>query len=155
MLFIHILNSDIMEKTVRQRLIEYLEYKGIGRNKFEAMAGLSMGYITKLKNAPRPEKLVSILHAAPDLNKVWLLTGEGEMIISAVEAKPMRRSEMKEYAITKNGTKFYEREDGKIVMKIPIVPISALGSPEDEFAELIIKGRTGTIIIIYNLIIIF
>ena len=70
-----------MEKTVKQRLIEYLEHKGIGRNKFESMAGLSFGYITKLKNAPRPEKLVGILQAAPDLNRVWLLTGEGSMLV--------------------------------------------------------------------------
>lgn len=65
-----------METTVRQRLIEYLEYKGIGRNKFETIAGLSLGYITKLKNAPGADKLVNILSAAPDLNREWLLTGE-------------------------------------------------------------------------------
>ena len=141
-----------MEKTVRQRLIEYLEYKGVGRNKFEKMAGLSLGYITKLKNAPRPEKLVDILHAAPDLNKVWLLTGEGEMLVKSVEATPMRRSEMKEYTTTKNGTRFYEREDGQIVMKIPIVPIAALGSPEDEFAELIADtdGNEDTVTLVVD-----
>lgn len=81
----------------------------------------------------------------------WLLTGEGEMLVKSVEATPMRRSEMKEYTTTKNGTRFYEREDGQIVMKIPIVPIAALGSPEDEFAELIADtdsdGDTVTLVV--------
>lgn len=69
-----------METSVKQRLIEYLEYKDIGRNRFEEMAGISLGYITKLKKSPGSEILVRILTAAPDLNKDWLLTGEGEML---------------------------------------------------------------------------
>ncbi len=66
--------------TVKERLIKYLEYKQIGRNKFEASAGISLGYITNLKNAPKEQQLVKILQAAPDLDKIWLLTGEGDMI---------------------------------------------------------------------------
>lgn len=69
-----------MQETVKQRLIKYLEHKKIGRNKFETLAGISLGYITNLKNAPKEQQLVKILQAAPDLDKVWLLTGEGEMI---------------------------------------------------------------------------
>ncbi len=69
-----------MQETVKQRLIKYLEHKKIGRNKFETLAGISLGYITNLKNAPKEQQLVKILQAAPDLDRVWLLTGEGEMI---------------------------------------------------------------------------
>jgi len=68
------------QDTVKQRLIEYLQYKGIGRNKFEAIAGLSHSYIANLRNAPKNEILEKILRAAPDLNRVWLLTGEGDML---------------------------------------------------------------------------
>ena len=141
-----------MEKTAKQRLIEYLKYKGIGQNKFEKMAGISNGYISNLKSAPGTGVLTKIFLAAPDLNKVWLLTGEGEMLVKSVEATPMRRSEMKEYTTTKNGTRFYEREDGQIVMKIPIVPIAALGSPEDEFAELIADtdGNEDTVTLVVD-----
>lgn len=70
-----------MKETVKQRLIEYLKYKGIGQNKFEKMAGISNGYISNIKSTPRDEKLTRILQAAPDLNRIWLLTGDGEMLL--------------------------------------------------------------------------
>ena len=69
-----------METSVKQRLIEYLRYRGIGRNKFEDMAGISSGYITNIKESPTAKMLVKILSAAPDLNEEWLLHGKGEMV---------------------------------------------------------------------------
>lgn len=127
-----------MEKTVRQRLIDYLEFKQIGRNRFEKMAGLSLGYITKLKNAPRPEKLVKILHAAPDLNRVWLLTGEGSMLTSGSPPKevddipsnavPSEAMEI-EYAgeNSNDGIFFRDRNSGKLYISVPHVPYAARG----------------------------
>ena len=73
--------------TVKERLIQYLQFKGIGRNKFEALAGISSGYISNLKSAPGATHLTKILTAAPDLNQQWLLTGEGNMLKTA-EAAP-------------------------------------------------------------------
>ncbi len=70
-----------MEKTVKERLLEYLKAKKIGRNKFERLIGASDGYITNLKSTPRQSKLEKIFEAAPDLNEVWLLTGKGEMFV--------------------------------------------------------------------------
>lgn len=69
-----------MQGSVKQRLIRYLKYKGIGQNKFEGIAGISSGYISNLKNAPGTNHLLKILNAAPDLNRDWLLTGAGEML---------------------------------------------------------------------------
>lgn len=122
-----------MEKTVKQRLIEYLRYKGIGQNRFEKSAGISTGYIANIRHAPGTSHLLKILNAAPDLNKVWLLTGEGDMLASNVT--PMAPASTDEFTTTKNGTRFYRRNDGKLLMRVPIVPFSALGSPADEFAE--------------------
>lgn len=70
-----------MGQSVKERLVLYLKHKRIGQNKFEAMAGISNGYINNLKNCPSENLLKKILLAAPDLNRVWLLTGEGDMII--------------------------------------------------------------------------
>lgn len=124
-----------METTVKQRLIRYLKHKGIGRNKFEAAAGISAGYITNLKNAPGATILVKILNAAPDLNRQWLLTGEGEMLNTEVQY--VHPGDTTEYTRTKHGIRFLERSDGQLLMEVPLVPISALGSPADEYAAMV------------------
>ncbi len=69
-----------MESTIKERLTEFRKYRGIGQGKFEKIAGLSNGYLTQLRHAPGSQKLQSILDAFPDLNRIWLLTGEGEML---------------------------------------------------------------------------
>ena len=117
---------------MKQRLIEYLKYKGIGQNRFEKIAGISNGYISNLKKSPGAEILTKILKAAPDLNRVWLLTGEGEMLTQDVV--PVRQAEFREYERTKSGNRFYRSTEGHIVMQ---VPIEALGSPDDEYATIV------------------
>lgn len=69
-----------MEKTVKERLVDYLIYKHIGQNRFEAIAGIGRGYISNLKKNPGAEVLTKIFAVAPDLNKEWLLSGEGKML---------------------------------------------------------------------------
>ena len=84
-----------MEDSVKQRLVCYLKAKKIGQNKFERLAGLSNGYISNLKNAPSVDKVEKIFNAAPDLNRAWLLSGEGEMLVEA-ETKP---TELSDYSL--------------------------------------------------------
>lgn len=74
-----------MERTVKQRIIEFIKYKGIGQTKFEKAVGLSNGYLNQLRHAPSYEKIQMIIGAFPDLNEVWLLTGEGEMLKSEAQ----------------------------------------------------------------------
>lgn len=69
----------MIETSVKQRLIEFLEYKRLGQGKFEKMVGISNGYVSKIKHTPSTAILNKILATFPELNKVWLLTGEGSM----------------------------------------------------------------------------
>lgn len=71
-----------MQETVKQRLVRYMKYKNISQKRFEEASGLSNGYINSLKNSPTVTKLQNIIGAYPDINKIWLLTGEGEMLNS-------------------------------------------------------------------------
>lgn len=132
-----------MKETVKERLIKLYEFKGLTKREFERSCGLSNGYIDKLRNCPSQQKLETIYLTYPDLNRVWLLTGEGPMLVTS-EVTPMVPAELTPYTTTKNGTEFQERPDGKIVMQVPIVTIAALGSPEDEYATLIEDGTWET-----------
>lgn len=70
-----------MEQSVKERLTIYREYKKISQAKFEKAAKLSNGYLNSLRHAPSAIKLQSIIEAFPDLNRTWLLTGEGSMLV--------------------------------------------------------------------------
>lgn len=66
--------------TLKERITKFIEYKGIPRSTFEQMSGLSNAYTRNIKDNVGATKLEGILKAFPELNRVWLLTGEGEML---------------------------------------------------------------------------
>lgn len=69
-----------MGTTVKQRLARFAEFRNLSISKFESLCGLGNGYVGKLKSEPGSKKLDDILRAFPELNRDWLLYGEGEML---------------------------------------------------------------------------
>ena len=65
---------------MKDRLIIFLEYLGIGQNKFAQNVGLSAGYVNNLGENISSRSLNKILNVYPQLSEKWLLTGKGEMI---------------------------------------------------------------------------
>lgn len=70
----------MVQYTVKERLIEFIKSQSISIREFERRANLSNGYIKSLRKSPTTDKVRSIIAAYPQLNKVWLETGEGEML---------------------------------------------------------------------------
>lgn len=68
-----------MQQTVKERLMLFIKDKGLSQKRFEIAANLSNGYLNSLRHSPSSSKLQSILGAYPELNKTWLLTGDGDM----------------------------------------------------------------------------
>lgn len=73
-----------MEESVKQRLTQFIKFKGLNAKRFEEMTGLSNGYLSKLTHAPGADKLRVILETFPDLNHTWLMTGEGSMLRTGI-----------------------------------------------------------------------
>lgn len=63
-----------------QRILEYIELKGISKYKFYKKTGLSNGFLGKGENIGS-DKCEIILSCFPDINSTWLLTGKGKMLL--------------------------------------------------------------------------
>ncbi|MDR1340996.1 MAG: XRE family transcriptional regulator [Prevotellaceae bacterium] len=67
---------------VKERIREYIKYKGISERKFcEMMGGVSLNCVNSIRKSIQTDKLKRITAAFPELNPIWILTGEGEMLI--------------------------------------------------------------------------
>ncbi len=71
-----------MERKI-ERFDKYMKYKGLNDNKVTNSLGLSIGTLGKSRKENRDlsdRSIENILKFYTDLNRTWLLTGEGEML---------------------------------------------------------------------------
>lgn len=68
--------------TIKERIYAFIEFKDMSVKKFEELCDLSNGYISSMRKGFGRDKLNNVLTIFPDLNRDWLLYGEGEMIKS-------------------------------------------------------------------------
>ena len=73
--------------TVKDRIQEYIDFKGISIYRLEASAGLSKGYWAKTKSISA-DVVMKISRIYTDISTDWLLRGEGEMLRSNDEDVP-------------------------------------------------------------------
>lgn len=79
-------NSDTEQNSVKNRLLDFLKYKGISQSKFEQQCGISNGYVNNIRKGIKNEMFdKKIAPNFPELSKAWLLLGEGSMLIPQIE----------------------------------------------------------------------
>ena len=71
--------------SVKQRLKKYVSYIGMSERQFALSIGVSAGYINAISKSIQPDKLSSITVKYPELNPIWLMTGDGEMLLNMEE----------------------------------------------------------------------
>ena len=69
-------------ENIKERLESYLQFKKINKSEFGRRIGVSNAFISSIKKSISPEKLQKIKEVFPDLNIEWLMTGDGDMIVS-------------------------------------------------------------------------
>lgn len=72
-----IIKDAVMDEEEKQRLDEYLRHKGITQKKFQQM--IRQNSTNQKDTGADPVQLVSLTF--PDLNRNWLLTGKGDMLL--------------------------------------------------------------------------
>ena len=76
-----------MIKTI-DRLMQFIKYAGLSARQFDISIGASNGYtlrMSKNRASIGSDVIETILRTYPDLNVVWLLTGQGPMLKSQME----------------------------------------------------------------------
>lgn len=66
---------------LKDRLLQFISYKGLDIAVFERSVGLSNGAVHKMGDGTRSNTIDKISATYPDLNTAWLKTGVGEMIV--------------------------------------------------------------------------
>jgi transcriptional regulator with XRE-family HTH domain len=90
--------------TIKERTYSFIEYKGITVKKFEELCGLSNGYISSMRKGFGTDKLNNVLKIFPELNREWLLYGEGEMLNPKVIQNNQNGDNIQGHSVTVNKT---------------------------------------------------
>ena len=114
------------------RFDKYMKYKGLNDNKVTIQLALSVGTLGKSRKSDRDlsDKVVEkILNFYTDLNRVWLLTGEGEMIKNNLPPQQYY-----------GGDNEKQKAGEPQMFIVPLMPISAKGGTLDEFSRGIMEN---------------
>lgn len=71
----------------------FIAYTGQSVRAFEMSCGLSNGYVNSIKDGASSKIIGQIVARYPELNTVWLISGEGDMTLRHTDsAEDLRRS---------------------------------------------------------------
>ena len=109
-----------MLKTI-DRLIQFIQHAGLSARQFDISIGAANGYTLRMKKnraSVGSDVIENIVKTYPQLNVVWLITGEGEMIKTEEDSElldfeqlPKKKQEEIEAIIE---TKIRERQEEEL-----------------------------------------
>lgn len=66
----------------KERMMQLIAALGLNKAEFERVCGLSNGYVNSIRNTIGSKGVAQILAKFPQVNKSWLVFGDGEMFVS-------------------------------------------------------------------------
>lgn len=90
--------------SIKERIYTFIKYKDISVKKFEELCDLSNGYISSMRKGFGTDKLNNVLRLFPELNREWLIYGEGEMLNTSVSQTNTNGDNINGHSVTINKT---------------------------------------------------
>lgn len=91
------LSPSAPQHSVKGRLLELLKFKRMSQTEFARQLGVSPTYVGAMRKSLPNDKLKRVLEIFPDLNRDWLLFGDGEMLVPIDDGDARDRHE--EYVV--------------------------------------------------------
>lgn len=113
---------------MKDRLLKFINYKGLSQRQFLIKAGLSTSYLSVVKDDFGVSALFSISQNFPELNVEWLKTGKGEMLNKGFENKDNDFEKLSNF--------FFANGEQK-----PIITESIAKIPNFDVLELVKSGK--------------
>ncbi|QZT38691.1 hypothetical protein K5X82_07275 [Halosquirtibacter xylanolyticus] len=110
---------------IKNRIIQYLDFKGVPKSDFYKMTGASNGVLSQ-KSGISEDNILRFLNSYRDVSVEWLITGEGDMI----------RNE-------KDSSHYKVAPLGK---SIPLLPVNASGGYLDDFVAQVTDADCETML---------
>lgn len=107
---------------IKERILQVAEYKGISKEKFIEGLGQSYNnYKGRSKNTSVSSEIIAEISTKyPDINLIWLLKGEGDMIITENEDEETENVYLKEKIILLEENRLISKEKISLLEKINI-----------------------------------
>ena len=70
---------------IKDRILQFIDYKQITKNKFETECGLPVRYVSNIGKSIQYDVIEKIVLTFPDINLRWLVTGLGEMVMEGLK----------------------------------------------------------------------
>ena len=83
-----------INSTIKDRILEYLEYKDISQYQCYSDTGITRGIFTQ-KFGLSEDNLTKFLNYYNEVNPTWLVTGKGDMLIDSLEEEQVNSSNRK------------------------------------------------------------
>lgn len=142
---------------MKQRIKEYLKYKGVKIIDFSATIGVSNAYISSIRRSIQPDKLTRIQECYPDLNIEWLVTGRGNMLNTPQQAMSVINNGTNSGTMGNNvcvhtGTPCPSADDVQEmeVEELPIIPSNIVNEPKIDVLKYITTNDTDTAPVVHQ-----
>lgn len=120
--------------SVKDRIYTFIQSKGLTVKRFEELCGLSNGYISSMRKGFGRGKLNNVLTIFPELNRDWLIYGEGEMLKPANGNTVSVGTAQQSTVVGGNyyGTPMRTQEEAQLIdaEQVPVVPVTIAKQPE-------------------------